>query len=184
MCTYFILYLIKFTCLPLLLCILWCLVCFHLLANHEFCFLNWISYLRETQLKSWTQKISFYQWRCSELLLWVGMKCISRLPSLFWQEVCSEYRQFVRNGKLPCTRENDPVQGPDGKMHGNTCSMCEAFLWVELRPLFLLSAGEARPVVGEREHAEDFLSEADSEGDLFTEFGDLLLQSCLLSAFL
>ena len=132
MCTYFILYLIKFTCLPLLLCILWCLVCFHLLANHEFCFLNWISYLRETQLKSWTQKISFYQWRCSELLLWVGMKCISRLPSLFWQEVCSEYRQFVRNGKLPCTRENDPVQGPDGKMHGNTCSMCEAFLWVEL----------------------------------------------------
>uniref|UniRef100_A0A4W2GD03 Serine peptidase inhibitor Kazal type 5 n=1 Tax=Bos indicus x Bos taurus TaxID=30522 RepID=A0A4W2GD03_BOBOX len=45
-----------------------------------------------------------------------------------YAEVCSEYRQFVRNGKLPCTRENDPVQGPDGKMHGNTCSMCEAFL--------------------------------------------------------
>lgn len=104
--------------------------------------------------------------------------------SLIWQELCSEYRNYLRNGQLPCTRENDPIEGPDGKIHGNTCSMCEAFLWVELRPLFLLSAGEARPVVGEREHAEDFLSEADSEGDLFTEFGDLLLQSCLLSAFL
>uniref|UniRef100_A0A452EVH7 Serine peptidase inhibitor Kazal type 5 n=1 Tax=Capra hircus TaxID=9925 RepID=A0A452EVH7_CAPHI len=48
-----------------------------------------------------------------------------------YAEVCSEYRQFVRNGKLPCTRENDPVQGPDGKMHGNTCSMCEAFFQAE-----------------------------------------------------
>ncbi|KAB0366853.1 hypothetical protein FD754_011009 [Muntiacus muntjak] len=50
-----------------------------------------------------------------------------------YAEVCSEYRQFVRNGKLPCTRENDPVQGPDGKMHGNTCSMCEAFFRQEDR---------------------------------------------------
>lgn len=53
-----------------------------------------------------------------------------------------------------------------------------------LRSLLLLSAGEDRPVVGEREHVEGFLSEADNEGDLFTEFGDLLLQSCLLSASL
>uniref|UniRef100_A0A8C6CPS8 Serine peptidase inhibitor Kazal type 5 n=1 Tax=Moschus moschiferus TaxID=68415 RepID=A0A8C6CPS8_MOSMO len=48
-----------------------------------------------------------------------------------YAEVCSEYRQFVRNGKLPCTRENDPIRGPDGKMHGNTCSMCEAFFQAE-----------------------------------------------------
>ncbi|XP_037657395.1 serine protease inhibitor Kazal-type 5, partial [Choloepus didactylus] len=44
-----------------------------------------------------------------------------------YEELCSEYRKLVRNGKLPCTRENDPVEGPDGKMHGNTCSMCGAF---------------------------------------------------------
>uniref|UniRef100_G3TV16 Serine peptidase inhibitor Kazal type 5 n=1 Tax=Loxodonta africana TaxID=9785 RepID=G3TV16_LOXAF len=47
------------------------------------------------------------------------------------RELCSEYRKFLRNGKLFCTRENDPIQGPDGKMHGNTCSMCEAFFKVE-----------------------------------------------------
>ncbi|XP_024432535.3 serine protease inhibitor Kazal-type 5 isoform X1 [Desmodus rotundus] len=46
-------------------------------------------------------------------------------------ELCSEYRQFVRNGKLPCTRENDPIRGPDGKVHGNTCSMCEVFFQAE-----------------------------------------------------
>ncbi|XP_072811246.1 serine protease inhibitor Kazal-type 5 isoform X1 [Vicugna pacos] len=48
-----------------------------------------------------------------------------------YAELCSEYRKLLRNGKLPCTRENDPIQGPDGKMHGNTCSMCEAFFQAE-----------------------------------------------------
>ncbi|ELW66452.1 Serine protease inhibitor Kazal-type 5 [Tupaia chinensis] len=48
-----------------------------------------------------------------------------------YAELCSEYRKLVRNGKLPCTRENDPIQGPDGRMHGNTCSMCEAFFQAE-----------------------------------------------------
>ncbi|XP_014650192.1 PREDICTED: serine protease inhibitor Kazal-type 5 isoform X1 [Ceratotherium simum simum] len=48
-----------------------------------------------------------------------------------YAELCSEYRKFLRNGKLPCTRENDPIRGPDGKMHGNTCSMCEAFFQAE-----------------------------------------------------
>nr|XP_020137772.1 serine protease inhibitor Kazal-type 5 [Microcebus murinus] len=48
-----------------------------------------------------------------------------------YAELCSVYRKSVRNGKLPCTRENDPIQGPDGKMHGNTCSMCEAFFQAE-----------------------------------------------------
>ncbi|XP_064133989.1 serine protease inhibitor Kazal-type 5 [Loxodonta africana] len=48
-----------------------------------------------------------------------------------YAELCSEYRKFLRNGKLFCTRENDPIQGPDGKMHGNTCSMCEAFFKAE-----------------------------------------------------
>ncbi|XP_025838758.2 serine protease inhibitor Kazal-type 5 [Vulpes vulpes] len=49
------------------------------------------------------------------------------------QELCSEYRNYVRNGRLPCTRENDPIEGPDGKMHGNTCSMCEAFFQQEAK---------------------------------------------------
>ncbi|XP_073932800.1 serine protease inhibitor Kazal-type 5 isoform X2 [Castor canadensis] len=48
-----------------------------------------------------------------------------------YAELCHEYRQVLRNGKLPCTRENDPIQGPDGKMHGNTCSMCAAFFQAE-----------------------------------------------------
>ncbi|XP_059554785.1 serine protease inhibitor Kazal-type 5 isoform X1 [Myotis daubentonii] len=50
-----------------------------------------------------------------------------------FEELCSEYRKYVRSGKLPCTRENDPIQGPDGKMHGNTCSMCEVFFQQEER---------------------------------------------------
>ncbi|XP_035869688.1 serine protease inhibitor Kazal-type 5 isoform X1 [Phyllostomus discolor] len=49
------------------------------------------------------------------------------------QELCSEYRNYVRNGRLPCTRENDPIEGPDGKVHGNTCSMCEAFFQQEAK---------------------------------------------------
>ncbi|XP_036750411.2 serine protease inhibitor Kazal-type 5 isoform X3 [Manis pentadactyla] len=52
-----------------------------------------------------------------------------KMPS--YAELCSEYRRLVRNGKLPCTRENDPILGPDGQMHGNTCSMCEAFFQAE-----------------------------------------------------
>ncbi|PNJ77369.1 SPINK5 isoform 2 [Pongo abelii] len=48
-----------------------------------------------------------------------------------YAEICSEYRKLVRNGKLACTRENDPIQGPDGKVHGNTCSMCEVFFQAE-----------------------------------------------------
>ncbi|XP_074148256.1 serine protease inhibitor Kazal-type 5 isoform X2 [Sminthopsis crassicaudata] len=49
------------------------------------------------------------------------------------QELCSEYRNYMRDGRLACTRENDPILGLDGKMHGNTCSMCEAFLQQEAR---------------------------------------------------
>ncbi|XP_045140679.1 serine protease inhibitor Kazal-type 5 isoform X1 [Echinops telfairi] len=49
------------------------------------------------------------------------------------QELCSEYRNYVRDGRLPCTRENDPIEGADGKIHGNTCSMCEAFFQQEAK---------------------------------------------------
>lgn len=69
-----------------------------------------------------------------QLFLQYDPTCVQYLKraSSISQELCSEYRKYVRNGQLPCTRENDPIQGPDGKMHGNTCSMCEVFLWVEL----------------------------------------------------
>lgn len=102
---------------------------FQLLASHEFCLLNFT--LERNTPKIWGSKMSFPQCRCFAFLLWMAIKCLSKLPSLPWQELCNEYRKLVRNGKLPCTRENDPIQGPDGKMHSNTCSMCAAFLWVD-----------------------------------------------------
>ncbi|XP_023416301.1 serine protease inhibitor Kazal-type 5 isoform X1 [Cavia porcellus] len=49
------------------------------------------------------------------------------------EELCREYRPYMRNGHLACTRENDPIEGPDGKIHGNTCSMCEAFFLQEAK---------------------------------------------------
>ncbi|XP_036750440.2 serine protease inhibitor Kazal-type 5 isoform X2 [Manis pentadactyla] len=70
-----------------------------------------------------------------------------KMPS--YAELCSEYRRLVRNGKLPCTRENDPILGPDGQMHGNTCSMCEAFFREEER-----TAAKAK-----REAAKELCSE-------------------------
>ncbi|XP_028905601.1 serine protease inhibitor Kazal-type 5 [Ornithorhynchus anatinus] len=47
------------------------------------------------------------------------------------QAFCGEFRDYVKNGRLFCTRESDPIRGPDGKMHGNKCSMCEAFFKAE-----------------------------------------------------
>uniref|UniRef100_A0A6I8NVG6 Kazal-like domain-containing protein n=1 Tax=Ornithorhynchus anatinus TaxID=9258 RepID=A0A6I8NVG6_ORNAN len=40
------------------------------------------------------------------------------------QDVCRDFREFVTEGRLFCTRENDPIQGPDGRTHGNKCAMC------------------------------------------------------------
>ncbi|XP_077629093.1 serine protease inhibitor Kazal-type 5 [Crocuta crocuta] len=76
------------------------------------------------------------------------------------QELCSEYRNYVRNGRLPCTRENDPVEGLDGKMHGNTCSMCEAFFQQEAK---------------EKEEAESRAkAKREAEKDTCSEFRSLL----------
>nr|CAD20045.2 Spink5 protein [Mus musculus] len=44
-----------------------------------------------------------------------------------YAKLCDEYRKARKNGQLYCTRENAPIRGPDGKIHGNTCSMCQAF---------------------------------------------------------
>lgn len=38
---------------------------------------------------------------------------------------------MVREGKLICTRENNPVRGPYGKMHVNKCAMCQSILYVK-----------------------------------------------------
>ncbi|XP_029072658.1 serine protease inhibitor Kazal-type 5 [Monodon monoceros] len=47
------------------------------------------------------------------------------------KDTCSEFRSLLKNGSLFCTRENDPVRGPDGKTHGNKCAMCKEVLQKE-----------------------------------------------------
>ncbi|XP_060027423.1 serine protease inhibitor Kazal-type 5 [Erinaceus europaeus] len=74
------------------------------------------------------------------------------------QELCSEYRKYVRNGRLPCTRENDPIRGPDGKMHGNTCSMCEAFFQQEEREKKEAESGAKAKREAEKDTCNEFRS--------------------------
>ncbi|NWR65189.1 ISK5 inhibitor, partial [Bucorvus abyssinicus] len=41
------------------------------------------------------------------------------------QDDCSEFRaKFEANGRLSCTRENNPVRDSSGKQHINKCLMC------------------------------------------------------------
>jgi len=40
------------------------------------------------------------------------------------QDECREFRDLFKNGKLSCTRENDPVRDSSGKQHSNKCIMC------------------------------------------------------------
>lgn len=42
------------------------------------------------------------------------------------EDLCREFRSMRINGKLICTRENNPVRGPYGKMHINKCAMCQS----------------------------------------------------------
>uniref|UniRef100_A0A8C6Z0W0 Kazal-like domain-containing protein n=1 Tax=Nothoprocta perdicaria TaxID=30464 RepID=A0A8C6Z0W0_NOTPE len=42
----------------------------------------------------------------------------------FLQDECREFRDLFKNGKLSCTRENDPVRDSSGKQHSNKCIMC------------------------------------------------------------
>ncbi|XP_072487158.1 serine protease inhibitor Kazal-type 5 isoform X2 [Notamacropus eugenii] len=82
------------------------------------------------------------------------------------EELCSEYRNYVRDGRLACTRENDPILGLDGKMHGNTCSMCEAFFQQEARE----KVAAASRVIAKREITKDACDEFRSlvnNGNLF-----------------
>lgn len=100
--------------------------------SRGFFLFNWILYLRENTTKILGSKISFYQCRCFKLLLWMGIKRVSKLPSLSWQKPCRPYLKFMTNGILPCTKEINPTKGPDGKMYNSPCSMCATMLWVEL----------------------------------------------------
>ncbi|POI29682.1 hypothetical protein CIB84_006568, partial [Bambusicola thoracicus] len=40
------------------------------------------------------------------------------------EDECREFRDLFKNGKLSCTRENDPVRDSSGKQHSNKCIMC------------------------------------------------------------
>lgn len=42
------------------------------------------------------------------------------------QDQCHEFRNMVRDGKLICTKENNPVRGPNGKTYANKCAMCQS----------------------------------------------------------
>lgn len=52
------------------------------------------------------------------------------------QDDCREFRDLFRQGKLSCTRENDPVRDSSGKQHSNKCIMCAEKLWVEEKLAF------------------------------------------------
>ncbi|XP_019780218.1 serine protease inhibitor Kazal-type 5 isoform X1 [Tursiops truncatus] len=79
------------------------------------------------------------------------------------KELCREYRNYVRNGRLPCTTENDPIEGPDGKIHGNTCFMCAAFFQQEAK----------------EEEAESKRPKRGAEKDTCSEFRRLLKNGSL-----
>ncbi|XP_064885731.1 serine protease inhibitor Kazal-type 5-like isoform X1 [Columba livia] len=40
------------------------------------------------------------------------------------EDDCQEFRDLFKQGKLSCTRENDPVRDSSGKQHSNKCIMC------------------------------------------------------------
>ncbi|KAI5280929.1 Serine Protease Inhibitor Kazal-Type 5 [Manis pentadactyla] len=42
------------------------------------------------------------------------------------QDQCHEFWDMVRNGKLVCITDYDPVRGPSGKMCPNKCAMCQS----------------------------------------------------------
>ena len=50
------------------------------------------------------------------------------LKDLFLKDLCKEFENQVKNGRLFCTRESDPVRGPDGRIHGNKCALCAEIL--------------------------------------------------------
>lgn len=47
---------------------------------------------------------------------------------LIFQDECANFRAYLRNDELLCTRENDPVRGADGKLYKNKCYMCRTVL--------------------------------------------------------
>lgn len=47
---------------------------------------------------------------------------------LCFQDKCAEFQEQMKNGRLSCTRESDPVRDADGKSYNNKCTMCKAKL--------------------------------------------------------
>lgn len=48
------------------------------------------------------------------------------------QDQCHEFRSLVKEGRLICTRENNPVRDSYGRMHVNKCAMCQSILYVKM----------------------------------------------------
>lgn len=47
---------------------------------------------------------------------------------LIFQDECANFRAYLRNDELLCTRENDPMHGADGRLYKNKCYMCRTVL--------------------------------------------------------
>ncbi|XP_075827240.1 serine protease inhibitor Kazal-type 5 [Microtus pennsylvanicus] len=83
-----------------------------------------------------------------------------------YAKLCEGYRKVRKNGQLYCTRENDPIRGPDGKLHGNTCSMCEAFFILEDRARAKVKREAAKEICSEfRDQAKDGMLMCTREND-------------------
>ncbi|KAK7818170.1 hypothetical protein U0070_009558 [Myodes glareolus] len=83
-----------------------------------------------------------------------------------YAKLCEGYRKVRKNGQLYCTRENDPIRGPDGKIHGNTCSMCEAFFILEDRARAKVKREAAKEICSEfRDQAKDGILMCTREND-------------------
>ncbi|XP_051019903.1 serine protease inhibitor Kazal-type 5 [Acomys russatus] len=83
-----------------------------------------------------------------------------------YAKLCDGYRKFRRNGQLYCTRENDPIRGPDGKIHGNTCSMCQALFIQEDKVRAKVKREAAKKMCGEfQDKAKDGMLMCTREND-------------------
>lgn len=83
--------------------------------------------VRDANGKSYNNKCTM----CKEILLreangnqYSGNRA-NGTESASGKDMCDEFRGQMKNGQLICTRESDPVRGPDGKTHGNKCAMCK-----------------------------------------------------------
>uniref|UniRef100_A0A669PSS5 Kazal-like domain-containing protein n=1 Tax=Phasianus colchicus TaxID=9054 RepID=A0A669PSS5_PHACC len=72
----------------------------------------------------------FYTSWLSRITFWLSYLCETTFLVLL-QDECREFRDLFKNGKLSCTRENDPVRDSSGKQHSNKCIMCAEKLAIQ-----------------------------------------------------